>query len=85
MKQLSRTPIYILNGVWIKKTKNKTLPAHSILYQWGGVLYFIFNILLRCGIGYDINTDAVEGYNGKMAVTPRLFVKRYGNGYALFF
>ena len=38
MKQLSRIPIYILNGVWIKKTKNKTLPAHSILYERGNII-----------------------------------------------
>ena len=38
-----------------------------------GEVLFIINALFRCGIGYDINTDAVGVYNGKMAIAPRLF------------
>ena len=38
-----------------------------------GEYNLFFNILLRCGIGYYINTNAVGIYNGKMAVAPRLF------------
>ena len=63
----------------------KKLPTGRFFYKWGSVLYFIFNILLRCGIGYYIYTDAVGVYNGKMAVAPRFFAKFYGNGYALLF
>ncbi len=33
----------------------------------------LFSFLFRCGIGYDIYTDAVGVYNGKMAIAPRLF------------
>ena len=38
-----------------------------------GEVLFIVNTLFRCRIGYDINTDAVRVYNGKMAVAPRFF------------
>lgn len=50
----------------------KNSPPITSLRAGRGV-YFIFNILLRRGIGYNINTDAVGVYNGKMAVAPRFF------------
>jgi len=50
-----------------------------VAFSISGGLCILFSFLFRCGIGYDINTDAVGVYNGKKAVAPRLFAKRYGN------
>ena len=58
MQQLSRTLIYILNGVWIKKTKNRTLPTCSILYQWGGCFFIL--ICVSFGFSLFISKDILQ-------------------------